>query len=211
METGLSEKIHKDSLLLQRNYRIPALIFLALCLHSCGLFDTRDVQTPSQPRSTFTQPTTPDIVISNLNFAIAEKNLDNYMRCFVDTAFSPRRFKYFADAVSAASYPVFNGWTLTNERSYYNNLVSLTNENASSNLFLSNVSFSTGIDSTVVDSDYTLVFDHNRQGIAKVTKGKLRFIMSPDTRSLWSIHAWYDFILTSTDTTWSNVKANFVN
>jgi hypothetical protein len=202
--------ILRDLLHLPGRLKLLAVVAL-LCLNSCGLFDTRDVQAPSQPRSTFTQPTSPDIVISNLNFAIVEKNIDNYMRCFVDSAFSLRRFRYFPDAVSVASYPVFNGWSLNNERTYYNNLVTLTNENASSNLFLSNVSFSTGIDSTVVDSDYILVFDHNRQNIARVTKGKLRFIMSPDNRSLWSIHSWYDFIETSTDTTWSNLKANFVN
>ena len=202
--------IHKDSSRLPGKYNLLVFIFL-ISLNSCGLFDTRDVQAPSQPRSTFTQPTSPDIVISNLNFAIAEKNVDNYIRCFVDSAFSTKRFRFFPDAVSVASYPVFNGWSLSNERSYYNNLVTLTNENSSSNLFLSNISFSTGIDSTVVDSDYILVFDHNRQNIAKVTKGKLRFIMSPDNRSLWSIHSWFDFIETSADTTWSNLKANFVN
>jgi hypothetical protein len=169
------------------------------------------VQTPSQPRSTFQQPTSPDIVISNLNFSIAEKNVDNYMRCFVDSAFSSRRFRFIPDAVSAASYPVFQEWNLASERFYYNNLVSLTDENASSNLFLSNVSLIAGIDSAVVDSDYILVFNHNRQNMAKITKGKLRFIMSPDSRSLWSIHSWLDFIENSSDTTWSNLKANFVN
>lgn len=188
-----------------------AALLSALMICSCGLFETREVQAPSQPRSTFTQPTSPDIVISNLSFAIAEKNIDNYMRCFVDSAFSARRYRFFPDAVSSASYPVFIGWNLSNERSYYNNLVTFTNESSTSNLFLSNTAFSTGIDSTVVDSDYILVFDHNRQNTARVTKGRLRFIMSPDSRSLWSIHSWYDFIIQEQDTTWSALKANFVN
>lgn len=187
------------------------VVFVAVLFASCGLFDTRDVQTPNQPRSTFQQPTSPDIVLSNLNFAIAEKNVDNYMRCFVDSAFSARRFTFSPDAVSASSYPVFQGWNLNSERLYYNNLVTLTNESSSSNLFLSNVTFTSGIDSTVIDSDYILVFDHNRQSTARVTRGKLRFIMSPDSRSLWSIHSWLDFIESSSDTTWSYLKANFIN
>ncbi len=177
----------------------------------CGLFDSRSVEPPSEPRSTFLQPTSPDIVITNLNFAIAEKNLDNYMRCFVDENFSTRIFRYFPDAVSLSSYPVFQNWSLTNERNYFSNLISFTNSTSSSNLFFSNVTFNTGIDSAIVDSDYILIFDHNKQNVAKIAKGKLRLIMGIDSRSLWSIHSWYDFINQGNDTTWSVIKANFVN
>lgn len=177
----------------------------------CGLFDSRSVEPPSEPRSTFLQPTSPDIVITNLNFAIAEKNLDNYIRCFVDENFSTRIFRYFPDAVSLSSYPVFQNWSLTNERNYFSNLISFTNSTSSSNLFFSNVTFNTGIDSAIVDSDYILIFDHNKQNVAKIAKGKLRLIMGIDSRSLWSIHSWYDFINQGNDTTWSVIKANFVN
>jgi len=187
------------------------VIFLAALYSSCGLFETREVEPPSAPRSTFTQPTSPDIVLANLNFAIAEKNRDNYLRCLVDSNFSSRRFKFFPDAVSQSSYPVFLNWNLTHERNYYSNLLSFTNQAASSNLFLSNITINSGIDSTVIDSDYILVFDHNKQNVAKVTKGKLRFIMGSDVRSLWSIHSWFDFTDNSNDTTWSSLKANFVN
>ncbi len=69
----------------------------------------------------------------------------------------------------------------------------------------------TGIDSAIIDSDYLLVYDHNKLNIAKVLKGKLRFILGIDNRSLWSIHNWYDFINDNNDTTWSVLKANFVN
>jgi len=179
----------------------------------CGLFETREVEPPSEARSTFTQPTSADKVIENLKFAIFEKNRDNYLRCMVDSNFSPRRFKFFPDAVSQSSYPVFLNWNLTHERNYYSNLLSptFTNPTASSNLFLSNITINTGIDSAVIDSDYILVFDHNKQNVAKVTKGKLRFIMGSDVRSLWSIHSWFDFTDNSNDTTWSVLKANFIN
>lgn len=192
--------------------KIKNIIFIFLLIYSgCGLFETRSVEAPTDPRSTFTQPTSPDIVLSNLSFAIAEKNRDNYLRCLVDSSFSVRRFKYFPDALSQSSYPVFFNWNLTHERNYFSNLLSFTNESASSNLFLSNITFNSGIDSSVVDSDYILVFEHNKQNVAKVTKGKLRFIMGSDTRSLWSIHSWYDFRDNANDTTWSELKANFVN
>jgi len=187
------------------------LIIGIIVICGCGLFDSRSVEPPSEPRSTYLQPTSPDIVITNLNFAIAEKNLDNYLRCFTDSNFSQRRFRYFPDAISLSSYPVFQTWSLTNERNYYSNLISFTNTNSSSNLFLSNTTFNSGIDSAIVDSDYILIFDHNKQNVAKIAKGKLRFIMGVDSRSLWSVHGWYDFINQNNDTTWSVIKANFAN
>ena len=185
------------------------LFFSFLIFTGCGLFETRTVEPPSEPRSTYIQPTSPDIVLTNLNFSIAEKNLDNYLRCLVDPNFSNRIFRYYPDAVSQSNYPVFLTWDLNNERNYYSNLISFTNENASSNLFLSNTIINTGIDSTIVDSDYILVFEHNKQNVPKVFNGKLRFIMGIDARSLWSIHTWYDYINDNNDTTWSVLKANF--
>lgn len=180
-------------------------------MQSCGIFETRDSETPTQSRSTFIQPTLPEYVIVNMSFAIAEKNLDNYMRCFVDSNFSPRRYKYFPDAVSQTSYPVFLNWQLTQERNYFSNLISFTTPTAPSNFFADEVTYNTAIDSAVVDMNYILIFDHNRKGITTQAKGKLRFILGTDIRGQWSIHTWYDFIDTNNDTTWSVIKANFVN
>lgn len=194
---------------MQKNLNI-ILITLVL-FQSCGLFDSRSVEPPTVSRSTYTPPTSPGIVITNLNFAIAEKNLDNYMRCFVDSAFSVRRFKYFPDAVSQSSYPVFQTWSLYNERIYFSNLITATDPVASSNLFPDNLNVNTAIDSAIVDMDYILIFNHNRGNVPKEVKGKLRFIMGTDTRGLWSVHSWYDFINGNNDTTWSFLKANFVN
>lgn len=197
------------SFLHRRFKKLPVLILIFYC--GCGLFESRTVEPPTEVRSTFTQPTSPDIVLSNLNFAITEKNLDNYMRCFVDSGFSNKRFSFIPDAVSQTAYPVFLNWTLNSERIYFSNLISFTNVSSPSNLFLSKINFNTGIDSAVIDSDYILVFNHDRQNIAKITKGRLRFVMSPDVRSLWSIHSWSDFIEENNDTTWSVLKANMFN
>lgn len=193
----------------RRLSQISFIVFFLL--QGCGLFDTRSVEPPTVSRSTFEQPTTPNIVLTNLNYSIAEKNLDNYMRCLVDTNFSQRRYKYYPDAVSQVSYPVFLTWNLNSEKAYYSNLLSFTNPEASSNLFSSNITYNTFIDSAIVDFDYILIFNHSRQTVPVETKGKLRFIMATDSRGLWSIHSWYDFINGNNDTTWSVLKANFIN
>lgn len=187
------------------------LLFILILFQSCGLFDSRSVEPPTESRSTFTPPTSPNLVITNLNFAIAEKNLDNYMRCFVDSNFSVRRFRYIPDAVSQSSYPVFLSWGLYNERIYFSNLITATDPNSASNFFPDNMTINTAIDSAIADMDYILIFNHSRSNVPKEVKGKLRFVMGTDTRGLWSVHSWYDFIDESADTTWSFLKANFVN
>ncbi len=187
------------------------LFIIFLLIQGCGLFETRTVEPPTETRSTFEQPTTPNLVVTNLIYAIAEKNLDNYQRCLVDSNFSPRRFRYYPDAVSQSSYPVFVTWNENSERTYFSNLLSFTNPAASSNLFPDNITYNTFIDSAIVDFDYILIFNHSRQSVPIQTQGKLRFIIGTDSRGLWSIHSWYDFIDVNNDTTWSVLKANFIN
>lgn len=195
---------------MQKSLKLTLLCTIFLVC-SCDLFKTRSVEPPSEARSTFTQPTSPAIVLDNLIFAVIEKNLDNYMRCFVDTNFSSRRYTYFPDAVSQSSYPVFANWTLGSERAYYSNLIIFTDPNAPSNFFQDNVIVNASIDSAIVDMDYIFVFNHNRSSAPRETKGKLRFRMATDVRGLWSVHSWSDFINANNDTTWSVMKANFVN
>ena len=191
---------------------IKILIIIFFVFEGCGLFSTRDSEAPTESRSNFQPPTSPDIVLTNLQSAISEKNANNYVLCFVDSNYSTRRFSYIADVASQSQYPVFRNWTLTNENAYFRNMLALMLPEATSILFYSTstppVSAS---DTAIFDSDYLLQVDHQKTAVSKTIKGKLRFIMSMDSRSLWSIHNWIDFKSTSTDTTWSVLKANFSN
>lgn len=190
---------------------ITFLIIFVSFLNSCGLFDTRDVEPPIDPRSNFIPPTSPELVLVNLQFAIAEKNIDNYMKCFVDSTFAGVSYRFFADAPTQIQFPILTGWNINNERIYYTNLVSATSIESSSNLFLSNFTMTQGIDSAIYDAEYLLAFNHNRNVIPKTSKGKLRFVLVPDSRSLWGIKTWNDFKIEESDTTWSYLKASFVN
>ncbi|MFC2092992.1 hypothetical protein ACFLSV_03745 [Bacteroidota bacterium] len=193
--------------------KLKIILFLFVLISGCGLFDTRDVEPPTDPRSNFTPPTSPDIVIVNLQFAVAEKNLNNYMACFVDTNFSSRKFNYQADVSSQVQYPtIFLFWNLSSEKSYYTTLLALTNAQSNSHLFLSDEMLSISLDTAIYDADYLLRFEHQRPTVAQTLKGKLRFYLAADSRNLWSIHSWFDFKEpTANDTTWSVLKANFLN
>ena len=191
--------------------KFEILIILIVLISGCGLFDTRDVEPPTDPRSNFIPPTSPDLVITNLQFAIAEKNLNNYLSCFVDTNYSSRKFTYFADVKSQVQYPIFLNWKLSNEKAYFTNLLALTDPQSNSNLFLSDEVLTVTLDTAVYDADYLLRFEHQLTTVAQTLKGKLRYIMATDSKNLWSIHTWMDFKDNDNDTTWSVLKANFSN
>jgi len=102
----------------------------------------------------------------NLQFAIAEKNSNNYMKCFIDSVFTGMSFRY----TTQLQFPILANWNINSERIYYTNLISVTNTESSSNLFLSNDNLTTSIDSAIYDAEYLLVFNHNRQLTPKTTK-----------------------------------------
>jgi len=194
---------------LQKKYKILFAISIILMAFIWGCL--REVETPVDPRSTFIPPTAPQYVIANLQSAILEKNINNYLLCFVDTNFSTKKFTFLAEVSAISQYPILKFWNFTNERYYITTLISATPSQSSSNLFLSNSNLTQTSDSAIYDADYILYFDHSRQNVPKIVRGKLRFIMAPDSRNLWSVHHWTDLKSLDTDTTWSILKANFLN
>lgn len=193
---------------MNKSYLILVFIAVATLLNSCAL---RDDETPTISRNTFVPPTSPDLVMVNLQFSIIEKDVNNYMSCFVDSNYSTRSYSYVPDVISQIQYPIFQNWKLSNEKTYFTSLLSLMNESATSNVFFSNPVLNTLSDTAVYDADYLLRADHQKTNVAKTLKGKIRLILSADSRNLWSIHKWIDFQSMNSDTTWSVLKANFSN
>lgn len=192
--------------MLKNNLKYLFIIFLFLS--SCTL---RDSESPVTSRTTFYPPTSPDLVMINLQYSIIEKDINNYLQCFVDTSQSLKRYRYTPDLTSGIQYPVFNNWSLSNEKSYYTSLLSLTSVTTSSNLFFSNSSLNVLSDSAVFDAEYLLHIEHQKVNVAKSLKGKIRLILASDNRNLWSIHRWIDIQSVNNDTTWSVLRANFSN
>ena len=183
---------------------IAAILFFK----GCGLFDTRDPENPETIRSTYTPPTTAEIVIDNLSFAIQEKNSDNYSKCI-----SAANYFYVPDAQSLATYKhIFLNWNAFSEKLYMDKLINETNTNASSVLFLDNKRFTpVTSDSTIFQADYIVVFQHNRLNLPKSAKGNITLSLVTDANDLYYIRKWEDFRQHDTDFTWSELKANFTN
>ncbi|MGA2669415.1 MAG: hypothetical protein ABSF32_10965 [Ignavibacteria bacterium] len=184
------------------------ITLLLVLVHGCGIFETRNPESPSNTRSTYIPPTTPDAVISNLTYSIEEKNSTNYVRNL-----SSVLYIYVPDSKALALYgQIFQNWNVNSEKFYFDNLVAQTNKDASSNLFLSNVNTTLiSSDSAITQAGYIIVFQHNRNNIPKSAVGNFRLTMKADENNLFSILKWEDFRKNDTDFTWSELKANFSN
>ncbi len=187
------------------------LVFFALVLlfKGCGIFETRDPQDPQNIRSTFIPPTTSDIVIDNLTFAIQEKNSENYNKCL-----SSENFKFVPDSKTQQQYPeIFKGWNKQAEKRYLDNMIA-SQEGGSSTaiLFLDNERLTQlSSDSASFQADYIFAFQHNKANIPKSSKGRLSLLLATDDDALFYIRSWEDFRQNDTDFTWSEFKANFSN
>jgi hypothetical protein len=190
----------------KRPARSAILLVLLVSLPACDLFQTRQPEQPSQTTSTFLPPTSYDIVLRNLQFAVVEDNVDNYLRCFADSAV--RRYEFIPAAEARARFAsIFNQWSLESERRYFQNLGSPAN-GAPSLTFPNQSPIYTGADSVIYNLNYTLFFPHKRDGVPQVVQGNMQLYLGADPRRLWSIYRWQDS-RTTTDSTWSYWKAVF--
>ena len=191
----------------------PVSVAVLLMFASCGLFQTRTPEAPTQPSDSYVPATDPDALIQNLESAVAEKNSVNYQRCFPDPAHTSRTYVFIPSANAAATYAgVFGHWTVDDERQYFQNLVARTagKPTAFSNLVLAHKSVILSGDSTVVSYDYTFTFDHNDPSFPTVATGTMQLVLGPDNTNTWVIYRWTDYKTTG-DITWSHFKGKFSN
>lgn len=179
----------------------------------CNLFEPRDPEAPSQTSDSFIPATDPDVVIENLQNAIAQKNSVNYIRCFADPSRTSRPFQFSPSPDAGSRYAsVFAYWTVEQEKTYFQNLVARTTgkANAFSNLLLTHRVVTLTADSAIQSYDYTLTFEHTDPSFPTVATGNLQFVLGLDNNNAWVIYRWSDFKTTS-DVTWSHFKGKFSN
>lgn len=185
---------------------------MAFLATGCSLFEPRDPEDPSRSSSNFVPPTRPEIVITNLQNAVAEKNADNYVACFADPARSNHSFRFTPTAEATAQYPgIMSDWSITDEMEYFRALVARSDPGRFSNLILVEQSRIVTADSVMYNFDYELTFEHNDPGFPTTVSGNLQFSLAPDNSSFWSIYQWSDFAVGGNEVTWSMMKGRFSN
>ena len=189
-----------------------AVLLSTSILGGCSLFEPRDPEQPSQSSSNFIPPTTPELVITNLENSIAQKDIQNYASCFADSSRSGRSYTFIPSADAAALFPsVLNSWTYIEERTYFTNLIGRAVPNGFANVSFTLPTTQVFADSMLYSADYLLTFQHTDAGFPSTARGHLQFAIGVDNATqLWSIYRWVDF-KTTEDITWSSFKGRFSN
>lgn len=197
-----------------RRHRTGLLATALVCLMlagGCGLFETRDPEPPTGGSATFVPPTSPDIVLANLENAVSEKNTENYIRCLVDTLNSGQRYVFFPTALAAGRYAsTFANWTLQSERSWFAAIKAIAPKDAPAYLNLTGSFSVIAADSAVYEGGYELVLRHGVATISETVRGTLQFVLHTDRNSIWSITRWTDIPIDG-ESSWSDWKGRFAN
>jgi hypothetical protein len=177
----------------------------------CGLFEPRDPEDPSQSSLNYRPPTEPAIVIANLQSAVEQRNQANYINCFTDATRGAQPFVFIPSADAAAAYGgTLAFWTLDDERSYFQNLIARSSQQAYASLTLTLKTTTVTSDSVISAYDYVLVFEHNETAFPRTARGSLQFTFREDASNFWAIQRWVDF-KTTNDVAWSDFKGKFSN
>jgi len=184
---------------------------LVAALAGCGIFEPRDPEDPAQGSLNFPPQTDPVVVISNLQNAIAAKNLANYTNCFVDQPAFTRPFVFTPSAEASAQYPgALGNWSIQAERDYFQNLIAKSPVNGFASLILTPKGETVSTDSVLVDFDYVFTFEHTEPEFPFTARGSLRFTILRNASNFWAIADWLDY-KTTEDATWSLFKGKFSN
>lgn len=164
------------------------IILILICifvLTSCDLLTTRDPEEPDSPRSNFVTPTTPDLLFSNLINSFKEKIVENYIACFVDNSFLDVTYTFTPSAGSVAQFTILNDWDINAERQYFNNLKTLSLQNAPIVIQLNDEVKNTQGNSAVYQYTYSISVPFESENT--IYKGNAIFSIHLDSRNNWVI------------------------
>jgi len=176
-------------------------------------FATREAEQPTEGITSWQFPTDPKIVLNNMELAIKEKNVENYMKCIVD---SSSLFFFIPDQYEASNNSgIFEQWNLGHEELYINKAFTSIPDDSLRSLSFSDIQRSDFPDSVLIQADYILKLHHIQpKSFLRLGKGKVDFLFIR-RNGFWVITRWIDYE-TKVDTTatritsWSSIKASFI-
>ena len=168
-------------------------ILLAVSISGCDIFSTRSAESPNQPRTSYQQAVTPDILISNLVNSLKDKSVENYLSCLSDYSFTQKTFVFSPSSGALSQFPSLSeNWGTKNEEQYFTNMAAKVGQDLPITLTLTNESYSPQGDSLVYTATYSLNVPANDPNLPQNYQGDLRFNMIRDSRAIWSIYYWQD-------------------
>jgi hypothetical protein len=180
-------------------------IILILILAGCDIFEVRNPENPSDPKSGYKVPFEPQDVIQNLISSFKDKNADDYKKNFAAAPLANRDFFFVPSGNVLSSFPT--EWTIDQEFQYFNNLITRTPADFPISLNFSNELYDVHADSTIYSADYSISVPVLNSE-PKVYNGSLKFTMVTDINSAWVIYFWED-IAKAGSKSWSELKLEF--
>lgn len=193
-----------------RKYLIFILVIVGLA--GCDqLLSTRSVEPPERlANSRWQPPTIPEQVLTNMENAFLDRNVDNYIRCFSDSTMNEKSFQFIPDAESDIASPqTFANWFLTDERRVFQEMANSVPKDSLFQLAFDkkNEVVVTG-DSAWIEVLYSLRVHHTKENIPQNAMGQARFSMWQNSQRNWVIYQWID-LRENKSATWSDLKAAF--
>lgn len=198
--------------------RLPQFVFLlGAGLFFAGIFSgcknpfqLRKPEPPKQSETRRVPATQPEVVLSNLKNAIANRNLENYMKCLADSLPGGKKFRFVADPTSQIQNPgLFDRWTLASEKRYANYLFSQIPKDSTAHLDFKVTKEYILQDTTFFQGDYTLSVHHklDKKQYPRQAVGRAEFHLC-QVQGEWFIFYWEDRG-NGKEPSWSDVKAAF--
>jgi len=181
-------------------------LLLLLFLSCQNPFATRKVEEPISVRSNREIPSVPEAVLRNLQSAIVDKNVADYMYCLTTKS---TEFSFIPDDFVRQNNPtVFSHWNLDAEKNYMNQIRNYVPIDSVCRVFFYEISSEVYPDSAIMRRNYTFVINHTYQGnIPNEVVGEVTFVIFKE-EGHWFIRKWIDN--GSTDQPcWSTLKAGF--
>lgn len=204
--TGRFRRLASPSIFFLSSLILPLVLF-----SGCGIFDTRDPENPINAGSAFEPPTSPSIVLRNMQSALNFANALDYRKCFSDSSVGLQPFRFQASVEGLAVAPGrFATWTVNDEEAYIRNIFAELAEDATASVSFnpSDIADVPIGDSIRFTADYAVSFPHTRQGVEREASGRLLFTLKLSPRNEWYITYWQD-IAVDGKPTWSLLKARF--
>ncbi|NQT35143.1 hypothetical protein HQ587_08135 [bacterium] len=189
------------------------ILLLSLLLISCDLFSTRAPENPDDTSASEWQfPSSPRIVVNNLEIAVGRRSIVDYMKSFSDASEAEMSFQFEADSETQLRYPgLFDNWGRENERSHVLALFSPDNLPLDSLVELTIVLDREPVvlgDSAEIYADYELHIGHKNETAPRQMQGQLDFGLKRADDGGWYLVFWRDVRIDGHDC-WSDLKARF--
>lgn len=184
--------------------RVIALI-LCLAFFGWACFETRPVEPPSSSSSDWVSPTDYNILLDNLKRAMAEGNVQNYLRCFDQDVFLFEA----ASSLFNNNESVWQNWSLLDEQAYLENMLADLGVSGNSLSILEADLQDVSADSLRYVGEYSLRINHEDSTLTTLFKGQLQFLIRLNSFNEWEIEKWAD-IETHPDSSWSLLKLRFI-